>query len=707
MTKKVKKTKERQKLKGVPSVITQTEVRAATVPEYRAKQIAVLDGLEPVRRRPAMYIGSTGPEGLHHLIFEVVDNSIDEAMVGYCHNIIVELLPENKVRVTDDGRGIPVDIHRPTGLSALEVVMTKLHAGAKFDRRVYKVAGGLHGVGVSVVNALSSWCRAEVRREGKLWVQEYRRGKPTGKVKLTGKAEGMGTSITFVPDPEIFHEIKFDLNIVLNHLRQQAYLTKGVIIKVKDLQKEDEPFEYVFYFEGGIVSYIKHLNRNNKPIHDEIFYLAKERNGAFVEIAFQYIEDYKELVFGFANNIYTSDGGTHLVGFRTALTRTLNTYAKNQELLKEKEENLTGEDAREGLTAIVSVKVSEPQFEGQTKNKLGNIEVKSIVETVFGEGLTDFLNEKPKTAEAIIKKCLLAARARWAAKTAREAVLRKGVLEGFALPGKLADCTNDDPSQSELFIVEGDSAGGSAKQARDRMYQAVLPLRGKVLNVERVRIDKILANSELKALIIALGTNIGEEFDLTDLRYHRIIIMADADVDGLHIRTLLLTFFYRYFVEIIKAGYLYVAQPPLYRIDYGKEKKYIYSEEGKNNFLKRITDSNRGFDKKVKEVIPKKVAASFTVKTITSKLEEGTGENILATGKASLINIQRYKGLGEMNPEELFRTTMDPTHRLLKQVTIDDAEQADTIFEILMGKEVEPRKHFIQTHASSANNLDV
>ncbi len=674
--------------------------------EYKASQITVLDGLEPVRRRPAMYIGSTGSDGLHHLIFEVVDNSIDEAMAGYCHNIVVELLSENKVRVVDDGRGIPVDIHKPTGKSALEVVMTKLHAGAKFDGQVYKVAGGLHGVGISVVNALSSWLRVEVKREGKVWMQEYKKGKPLDRVRSIAKAEGTGTSVTFMPDFEIFHETKFDLNVILNHLRQQAYLTKGTIIKVRDFRKENEPFEYEFYFEGGIISYIKYLNRNNKAIHDEIFYLGKEQNGVFVEVAFQYIEDYKELVFGFANNIYNPEGGTHLVGFRTALTRTLNNYARNHGFLKEKDENLTGDDVREGLTAIISVKVREPQFEGQTKSKLGNIEARSIVESVFGQSLADFLNEKPKIAEAIIKKCLLAARARWAAKSARETVLRKGLLDGLTLPGKLADCTSNNPAESELFIVEGDSAGGSAKQGRDRFYQAILPLRGKVLNVERVRIDKILANPELKAMIVALGTNIGEEFDLKSLRYHRIIIMADADIDGLHIRTLLLTFFYRYFLEIIKAGFLYIAQPPLYRINYGKETKYIYSEEEKNQFLTKVVGHKKDSGSKSKQGVTKEVKTGFVVKEI-GKMGVEEGKEIFKVSEDASINIQRYKGLGEMNPEELFRTTMDPKYRILKQVTIKNAEKADEIFEILMGKEVEPRKHFIQTYARTVSNLDI
>lgn len=676
-----------------PKLVDQSKIEA--ISEYRAKQITVLDGLEPVRRRPAMYIGSVGLEGLHHLIWEIVDNSIDEATAGYCNEIIVELLPENKIRVSDNGRGIPVDIHRPTGKSALEVVMTKLHAGAKFDKTTYKVAGGLHGIGVSAVNALSIWLKAEVKRENKLWVQEYRRGTPIGKVKAIGKAKDTGTIVTFEPDPKIFPKIEFNWQTILNHLRQQAYLTKGVRIKVLDLRKSELINEYQFYFEGGITSYIRYLNRTNEPRHQNIFYVSKESQEVIVEIAVQYTNDYKETLFSFANNICTVEGGTHLLGFRTALTRTLNNYARTHNLLKEKDDNLTGEDVREGLTAVISVKVKEPQFEGQTKAKLGNTEVKSAVETVFSEAFNNFLEEHPRDAEMIIEKCVLSARARQAAKSAREAVLRKGVLEGLTLPGKLADCSSREPEKCELFIVEGDSAGGSCKMGRERQFQAVLPLRGKVLNVERARLDKILTNQELKSLVIALGTNIGEQFDITKLKYHKVIIMSDADVDGMHIRTLLLTFFYRYLPKIIEQNYLYIAQPPLYRINIGRETKYAYSEEEKEAIIRNI---------KKKEVPIKKIAKGFMVKKIGE--EEESLESI-EKAAAPAINIQRYKGLGEMNPSELFITTMDPKNRILKKITIENAAQVDEIFEILMGKEVEPRKRFLQTHAKTVHNLDI
>ncbi|MGC9048877.1 MAG: DNA topoisomerase (ATP-hydrolyzing) subunit B [Patescibacteria group bacterium] len=691
MSKKIAKKIKRDRSRVI---INQPKSPDKLTSEYRAKQITVLDGLEPVRRRPAMYIGSVGPEGLHHLIWEVVDNSIDEAVAGYCNEIMVELLPENKVRVTDNGRGIPTDLHKPTGKSALEVVMTKLHAGAKFDKTVYKVSGGLHGVGVSAVNALSVWLRAEVKREGKIWVQEYKRGKPITKVKVIGKAEGTGTIITFEPDPEIFPKIEFNWQTILNHLRQQAYLTKGVRIKVFDYRKPNQTNEYQFYFEGGIVSYVRYLNRTNEPRHPNIFYLSKEKMEVIVEVSLQYTNDYKETIFSFANNINTLEGGTHLLGLRTALTRTLNSYARNHNLLKEKDENLTGEDVREGLTAVISVKIKEPQFEGQTKAKLGNTGVKPIVESLFFEAFNNFLEEHPRDAEAIIEKCILSARARQAAKSAREAVLRKGAIEGLTLPGKLADCSSRDPSRCELFIVEGDSAGGSCKMGRDRQFQAILPLRGKVLNVERARLDKILANQELKSLVITLGTNIGEQFDVSNLRYHKVIIMSDADVDGMHIRTLLLTFFYRYLRPIIEQGYLFIAQPPLYRINIGKETKYFYSEEEKDAFIQKYSKKDRP---------PQKFIKGFVVK----KISEEAGIEGQPETRVLGINIQRYKGLGEMNPEELFITTMDSKNRILKKVTIEDAAAADEIFEILMGKNVEPRKRFIQTHARTVRNLDI
>jgi len=689
-----------RKNKELPSVASKGENKSkeAAAAAYDAKQITVLEGLDPVRRRPAMYIGSLGPDGLHHLIWEVVDNAIDEAIGGYCNEIIVELLPDNLIRVSDNGRGIPVDIHKQVGKSALEVVLTKLHAGGKFSHDAYKVSGGLHGVGVSVVNALSIYLKAEVKRDGKLWMQEYKRGQPVAKVKQTGKAEGTGTSIIFRPDPEIFSKIEFSWSAVLNHLRQQAYLTKGVKILAADERQPTAVSKYQFYFEGGIKSYVKHLNRTNKPRHQNVFYVSKDSSGMMVEAALQYIDDFKETIYSFANNIYTSEGGMHLLGFRGAITRTLNNYARAHNLLKEKDDNLSGEDTREGLTAVVSIKIREPQFEGQTKAKLGNTEAKSVVETVVAETFTAFLEEHPGDAEDIVAKCILAARARQAAKNAREAVLRKSALEGFTLPGKLADCSSGEAEKCELFIVEGDSAGGSCKMGRDRQYQAILPLRGKVLNVERARLDKILANQELKSLIIALGTNIGEQFNIAKLRYHKIIIMSDADVDGMHIRTLLLTFFYRYLPQIIENKYLYVAQPPLYRININKETKYFYSDDEKDKFLRTIA-------KKKEPTSTKKVAKGFVVQNIgtENKNELSAAIKEMETG----VNIQRYKGLGEMNPGELFSTTMDANGRILKQIIIDDATVADEIFDILMGKEVEPRKKFIQTHAKTVQNLDI
>ncbi|MBI4133408.1 DNA gyrase subunit B, partial [Candidatus Uhrbacteria bacterium] len=504
---------------------------AKSTEEYGAKQITVLEGLEPVRKRPGMYIGTTGPDGLHHLVWEVVDNSVDEAMGGHADDIRVRLLPGNRVEVRDNGRGIPVDIHPQHKVSALELVMTKLHAGGKFGEGGYKVSGGLHGVGVSVVNALSNYTKAEVHRDGKIWVQEYKRGKPIAKVKSTGGTRDRGTIITFEPDPEIFQTIEFAASAILDHLRQQAYLTKGVRFTIRDERNREMPFVYMFYFEGGVASYVKHLNHAKRPKHDNVFYVSKTLDKIEVEVAVQYTEEYKESLFPFTNNIYNPDGGTHVVGFRAALTRVLNAYARAKGYLKEKDENLTGDDVREGLTAVLSVKVPEPQFEGQTKAKLGNPEVRTAVESVFGDALTTFLEEHPRDAENILEKCVLAAQARAAARAARETVLRKGVLEGLTLPGKLADCSTRDPKESELFIVEGDSAGGSGKQGRDRRTQAILPLRGKILNVERARLDKMLQNNELRSLVIALGTNIGEQFNVAELRYHKIIIMTDADVD--------------------------------------------------------------------------------------------------------------------------------------------------------------------------------
>ena len=631
---------------------------------YTAKDIYVLEGLDPVRKRPAMYIGSTGPDGLHHLIWECVDNSLDEAMAGYAKNIEVILLPQNRVRTVDDGRGIPVEKHPQTKKSALETVMTTLHAGAKFGGKAYQVAGGLHGVGVSVVCALSNYMKVEVCRDGFRYCQEYAKGKTKTKVKKIGKCRQTGTSVLFEPDPEIFKEIKFDSKRILNHLRQQAYLTRGVRIIFKDEREKDKTSSYSFYFEGGLSSYVRYLTRGATLRHLNIFYGTGEKNGVIVEAALQYTDEYESYEESFANNIQTGEGGTHLTGFRTAITRTFNDYARKNGLLRESDENLNGEDVREGLTGAVLVKIREPQFEGQTKAKLGNPEAKVVVEAVVSETLADFLERNPQDARSIIEKCVLSQRARKAAKTARETVLRKGVLEGLALPGKLADCASRKPEESELYIVEGESAGGSSRQARDRHFQAILPLRGKILNVERARLDKMLASKEIKALIIAIGTAIGSDFSIDKARYHRIIIMSDGDVDGAHIRTLLLTLFYRYFKPLIEKGYLYIAQPPLYKIQAGKEIKYTYTEDQKNQVLKALK-------------------------------------------KSVSINIQRYKGLGEMNSEELWQTTMDPKNRVLLQVQVEDAKEADRIFDILMGNEVLPRKKFIQAHAKKVKNLDI
>lgn len=657
---------------------------------YTAKEISVLEGLEPVRKRPGMYVGNTAAEGLHHLVWETVDNAIDEAMAGFCNTIKVTILPHNIVSVEDNGRGIPVDKHPQTKLSALETVMTKLHAGGKFGTGGYKVSGGLHGVGVSVVNALSSWLKAEVKRDGKLWAQEYKRGKPLKRAKPKGKARGSGTTITFQPDNDIFTVTEFSWNEIINHLRQQAYLTKGVRIEIYDKRIPAKPKHYTFYFEGGIASYVRYLNQNKNVKQQEVFYVDKMAGANQIEIALQYNDEFQESIFAFANNIFNPEGGMHLAGFKTSLTRILNSYARSQEYLKEKDDNLTGEDVREGLTAIINVKLTDPQFEGQTKAKLGNAEIKPAVENVLNEHFIHFLEQHPKDAQAILEKCFLAAKARIAARSARASVLRKGVLEGLTLPGKLADCSSRNPQLSELFIVEGDSAGGSAKTGRNRESQAILPLRGKILNVERARLDKMLANNEIKSLIIALGTNIGELFDIKNLRYHRIIIMTDADVDGAHIRTLLLTLFYRHFQEIIHSGYLYIAQPPLYRFQRGKDIKYLFSD-------KELEQAKKSFAKK-KATTAKRTKQR--AKTVADLPDKAGAEDIK-------INIQRYKGLGEMNPEQLWETTMDPSTRTMKRVTIHDAELADKLFSTLMGGEVEPRKHFIQTHAKAVKNLDI
>jgi DNA gyrase subunit B len=682
-----------------------------TPSNYSAESITVLEGLEAVRRRPGMYIGSTGPTGLHHLIWEVVDNSIDEAMAGYCSQIYITLLPDHKIEVRDNGRGIPVDIHPQMKVSALEVVMTKLHAGGKFGGEGYKISGGLHGVGVSVVNALSVYTKAEVHREGKIWTQEYKHGVPQAKVKSTGSCDDTGTIITFQPDDTIFETTDFDWKTIIDHLRQHSYLTKGIHLIIKDERSAEEKKvdktaldfsnpTYQFYFEGGVASYVRYLNHNKEPKNETIFYIEKEAEGVQVEIALQYTDEFSENLFAFTNNIYNPDGGTHVAGFRTALTRSLNTYSRNKGFLKEKDPNVTGEDVKEGLNTVISVKIRDPQFEGQTKAKLGNTEAKTAVENVMGDEFLIFLEEHPKDAEAIINKCLLAARARAAAKIARDSILRKGALEGFTLPGKLADCSSRSAEESELFIVEGDSAGGSAKQGRDRKHQAILPLRGKVLNVERARLDKILINNELKSLIIALGTNIGEQFDITKLRYHRIVIMTDADVDGAHIRTLLLTFFYRHFPQLITNSHIYIAQPPLFSVKYGKEMHYAYNDEEREKIIQNITAQ------KNKNTTSKKTEEEKEV-TAKESEEEVDPENRMLDIGGVKVNVQRYKGLGEMNAEQLWETTMDPARRIMKQVHVEDAQLANETFEILMGEDVEQRKKFIQTHAKSVQNLDV
>lgn len=669
-------------------------------PSYTAKDIYVLEGLEPVRKRPGMYIGSTGVDGLHHLVWEVVDNSIDEAMAGYAKNIRVELLPENRVAVTDDGRGIPVETHKQTKKSALETVMTTLHAGGKFGGESYKVSGGLHGVGVSVVCALSAWMKAEVCRDGGLYAQEYKRGVPQYKVKKVGKADRTGTKVTFEPDPEIFKEIVFDRKRILDHLRQQAFLTKGVKIEVMDSRNEKEPFYYSFYFDGGLLSFLHYLSEGEKPLQEQPFYVHTTQEEVETEVAFRYNDELEMREMSFANNIYTPDGGMHLTGFRSALTRSLNDYMRVNDYVKKDDENLTGDDVREGLVVIVSVKIREPQFEGQTKARLGNTEARTAVESIVGAELKNFLERNGSDARRIIEKCLLAAKARKAAKAAKDMVLRKGALEGLTLPGKLADCISKDPAESELFIVEGDSAGGSAKSGRDRKTQAILPLRGKILNVEKARVDKMLANKEIKALVVAVGTAIADTFDITKIRYHKVIIMTDADVDGAHIRTLLLTLFYRYFPMIVERGYLYIAQPPLFRVQVGKEARYAYTESEKE---RAVAEMGRG--KGEKTMLPGKQAKQKTAGGVGK--EDGAMETESGEEKRPGVNIQRYKGLGEMNPIQLWETTMDPGNRVLKRVAVDDAKEADRLFDVLMGEEVGPRKQFIQAHALAVKNLDI
>lgn len=675
---------------------------------YDASRITVLEGLDPVRKRPGMYIGGTSVDGLHHLVWEVLDNAIDEAMAGVCDCVNIILEENGSVTIEDNGRGIPVDKHKQTGKSALETVMTVLHAGGKFGSDSYKVSGGLHGVGVSVVNALSETVYVEVKKDGKLYRQDYQRGKSTGEVRVIGESNSTGTTVNFMPDSEIFPIIEFDFNTIVNHCRQQAYLTKGLRINIKDLRVKDKnaevkeevnenqasdeqdenleekkikevakalkksvmPSMYSFYFEGGIASYVRYINKAKNAINEPPFYVEKEQDDVIVEVALAYTDDFKEHTYTFANNIYTPEGGMHLTGFRSSLTRAINDYLKKSGITNGNDKKalvLTGDDVREGLTAIISVKLSDPQFEGQTKAKLGNPEIRTIVESVTSNSLTAYLDENPNEARRLIEKCMLSAKARLAARAARETVIRKGALDGMTLPGKLADCSERNPDKTELYIVEGDSAGGSTKQGRDRSFQAVLPLRGKILNVERARLDRMLTSDEIKALIVALGIGIGEEIEYSKLRYSRIIIMTDADVDGAHIRTLLLTFFYRNYPQLFDNGNIYIAQPPLYSVTSGKTIHWAYSD--------------RQRDEMVSEIKKNSPSAS--------------------------VSIQRYKGLGEMNPTQLWETTMDPARRTLLKVNVPGDEKTDEIFTTLMGDEVLPRKRFIQTHAKSVKNLDI
>jgi len=635
-------------------------MKRATKDTYSARDIQVLRGLEGVRRRPAMYIGNTSSEGLHHLVYEVVDNSIDEVLAGYCKNITVVILTDNSVVVADDGRGIPVDRHPVQNVPALEIVMTTLHSGGKFDDKVYRVSGGLHGVGISVVNALSEWMEVEVSRGGKVYRQRFSRGKKVTELEVIGKREKSGTIVKFKPDREIFDSIEFSFDVLSQRLRELAFLNKGVKIVIQDQRSGKH---HTFHYEGGLIEFVRFLDENKTPLHKEPIYMINERDGVQVEIAMEYTDSFIENVFSFANNINTVEGGTHLSGFRSALTRTINEYARKNNYLKKDNISLTGGDVREGLTAVVSVKLRDPQFEGQTKTKLGNSEAKGIVESLVSEYLETYFEEQPAAARKIIEKTLMAARARDAARRARELTRRKSALEADSLPGKLADCSIQDPEHCEIYLVEGDSAGGSAKQGRDRRFQAILPLRGKILNVLKTRLDKALANEEIKTIISALGTGIGkDDFDISRLRYGRVIIMTDADVDGSHIRTLLLTFFFTYMPELVKRGHVYIAQPPLYRIWKGNREHYAYSEEERESIIKRL------------------------------------GEK---------VNVQRYKGLGEMNPEQLWETTMNPEVRTLYRITMDDMVEADKIFNTLMGDKVEPRRQFIEEHAKFVRNLDI
>ena len=695
---------------------------------YNADEITVLEGLEPVRKRPGMYIGTTGPDGLHHLVTEIFDNSRDEAMGGFANNIEVVLLPDGYIRVADNGRGIPIDKHKQTKVSALETIMTTLHAGGKFggENSGYKVSGGLHGVGASVVNALSTHVIAEVHRDGEKYRQEYSIGKPKYSVKKIGKTKHNGTVITFKPDASIFETVEFDFKKIVDHLRLQAYLVKGLKITAVDAREYKEKIDleqvlYVmenfinapsksFYFEGGLASLVSFKNKFQKPVHKNIFYVEKnlEEAGVAVEVALQYVDDISPRITAFANNIYNSEGGTHITGFKTALTRSLNSYGKKNNLIKEIDGGFTGDDVLEGITVVVSVKMPEIQFEGQTKSKLGSTEARGAVESVFGESFNEFLEENPDDAKAIINKVILALRARKAAKAAKDSVLRKGALEGMTLPGKLADCQTKSAEESELFIVEGDSAGGTAKTGRDRRTQAVLPLRGKILNVERARLDKMLASEQVKNLIVALGAAIGDTFDITKLRYHKIIIATDADVDGAHIRTLLLTLFYRYFKPIIDGGYLYIAQPPLYKLTRGKEIHYVFDDADKNKILgkqsEEIDDGSEDETEDSDEESSEETDTDSVDGEIDNKSKK-VSENNSKKAEAKW-RIQRYKGLGEMNSNELKETTMDINNRVLKQVTITDVVEADSVFDMLMGTDVPARKAYITNNAKNAD-LDI
>ena len=636
--------------------------------EYGADQIQILEGLEAVRKRPGMYIGSTSTRGLHHLVYEIVDNAVDEALAGYCHNIFVTINPGDSITVVDDGRGIPVGINKKAGLPAVEVVFTVLHAGGKFGGGGYKVSGGLHGVGASVVNALSVWLEVEICNDGKIYQQRYERGKVVEKLTVIGtcELEKTGTKVTFLPDKEIFEDTVYDFNTLKQRLREMAFLTKNIRIVLRDERNPEEPVEKVFHYEGGIREFVKYLNKGKTPLYEDIIYCEGTRDGVYVEVAMQHNDSYTEGSYSFVNNITTPEGGTHLTGFKNALTKTFNDYARTNKLIKDSDQNLSGDDIREGLTAIISIKIGEPQFEGQTKQKLGNSEARGAVESVVTDQLTIFLEQHPQVAKTIVEKSVLSARAREAARKARDLTRRKSALDGLSLPGKLADCSDKDPSKCEIYIVEGDSAGGSAKTARSRATQAILPLRGKILNVEKARLERIYGNAEIKAMITAFGTGIHEDFDISKLRYHKIIIMTDADVDGAHIATLLLTFLYRFMPELIKQGYVYLAQPPLYKLERNKKVWYAYSDEQ----LQKILDE---------------------------------------VGRDQYNTIQRYKGLGEMDAEQLWETTMDPEKRILKRVTMDEAQSSeiDLTFTTLMGDQVEPRREFIEENAKNVKNLDV